>query len=181
MYTGQHHLSVSNDVKRLRDAFFGDRIDLAIISAGYGMLGEDDVIVPYDATFNGLGKLEAIRRARELKIRGILRSRLQGYQCGIMLLGRAYLQAIEGPLAVAPLEIYFSADKLTTSAGLLAISAGVREARFFGASPRMVAASLFHRFVDHVIERGWNWTLDVIRASDSWLNLRYDGMHSATQ
>ena len=58
MYTGKQHLRLMEGVKMLRQA--GEKnnhnstftVDVAIISAGYGLIKEDTKIVPYEVTFS---------------------------------------------------------------------------------------------------------------------------------
>lgn len=51
MYTGRQHLLVRQGLGLLRRA--GVQADLAIVSAGYGLIPEDRVIAPYNVTFTG--------------------------------------------------------------------------------------------------------------------------------
>ena len=56
MYTGQQHRYLMAGLKQLRESHGQTVADLHIISAGYGLLSEDDVIVPYNVTFQELKK-----------------------------------------------------------------------------------------------------------------------------
>ncbi|MEH7253138.1 queuine/other tRNA-ribosyltransferase, partial [Neobacillus niacini] len=50
MYTGQQHLWVMEGINNLREKYGDNIVDLAIVSAGYGLLDEDQEIVPYNVT-----------------------------------------------------------------------------------------------------------------------------------
>jgi hypothetical protein len=164
MYTGRHHASVAADVDRLRAEFPSSRVDLTVISAGYGVLREDDVIVPYDATFVGLPKAEVVRRARDLRIREVLSRRLQSYASGVFLLSRVYLQAIEGVIGAAPQEIYLSSVPVSLQEGIVVVQAGQRQAKALGVSPRLVIAAIFRKFIDQILDSGWEVTVGSLRS-----------------
>lgn len=165
MYTGQHHRLVVQTVDRLRRELPDHRIDLAIISAGHGVLGEHDQIIPYEATFAGLSRTEIIRRAGQLALRPILIERLAHYDLGLFLLGRGYLAALDVPLPIGVWQVYVGAVRLLESnSRYLSVRVGRPEARRFGVSPRLAQATWFARFADLVIHDGWNRALtDVVR------------------
>lgn len=66
MYTGRQHTQMMDGVRTLRSAFGSDACDVAILSAGYGLLAEQTPISPYDITFHGMGK--PLIRARGEKL-----------------------------------------------------------------------------------------------------------------
>ncbi|SDE92327.1 Queuine tRNA-ribosyltransferase [Fontibacillus panacisegetis] len=96
MYTGSQHLALMNGIKEYRQQ--GGDIDLCIISAGYGLLNEDEQIVPYEVTFNTMDSRSIKRWARELKITQVLQTKIAEYDLIFFLLGDKYLQAVEWPL-----------------------------------------------------------------------------------
>ena len=53
MYTGQQHQHLMAGLEEVRKVYGSAVVDLHIISAGYGLLAEDDIIVPYNVTFQG--------------------------------------------------------------------------------------------------------------------------------
>lgn len=54
MYTGMQHLRLIEGVATLRQQLGKEKIDVAIISAGYGVITEEEKIVPYEVTFNSI-------------------------------------------------------------------------------------------------------------------------------
>jgi len=52
MYTGLQHLRLMEGVEILRQSFGKKAVDLVILSAGYGLIPENQIIVPYEVTFN---------------------------------------------------------------------------------------------------------------------------------
>ncbi|MGE5572793.1 MAG: hypothetical protein ACM3ZU_07220, partial [Bacteroidota bacterium] len=51
-----------------RKRFGRESVAVAIVSAGYGLVAEDQLLVPYEATFNEMGRREALARSRHLGI-----------------------------------------------------------------------------------------------------------------
>jgi hypothetical protein len=96
MYTGSQHLALMNGIKEYRSK--GGGIDLCIISAGYGLLSEETLIVPYEVTFNTMDSFAIKRWARQLKITQNLQEKIENYDLIFFLLGDKYLQAVEWPL-----------------------------------------------------------------------------------
>ena len=56
MYTGQQHRYLMAGLEGVRKIHGSAVVDLHISSAGYGLLAEDDIIVPYNITVQGLTK-----------------------------------------------------------------------------------------------------------------------------
>jgi hypothetical protein len=155
LYTGRHHLAVLRVVDRLRTSWPYARCDIVIISAGYGVLHENDPVIPYDATFEGLPAAVAHVRAETLGIRRRLMERLARYDLAVFLLSKAYLEPLTPPLAGAPQELYFAASMFALHGeGVLQVPAGVPEARALKVSPRMVKAALLERFVEAAVTEG---------------------------
>src|SRR6478672_2075228 len=53
IYTGEQHLRLMRGVQQFREAIAGNgiRLDMHILSAGYGIIPEGRRIVPYEVTF----------------------------------------------------------------------------------------------------------------------------------
>ena len=92
MYTGQQHLRVMRGLQKLRQA--GLSVDLKIVSAGYGLLNENTLIVPYEMTFIGMRKKEYQTWAQHLKLSEITQY-MRLYDLVLVLLGKEYLRAID--------------------------------------------------------------------------------------
>lgn len=157
LYAGPHHLSVLRTVQRLRVKYGEDQVGLAIISARFGVLREDDRVVPYDATFSSLRRAEILLRSRSLAIRTRLSELAASYRTVIFLLSEPYLVSLEAALNVAPVEIYVTAKRPEGlgSSGVH-IPAGTAEARRLGVSPRMARAALFEKFAEAFMKRDWS-------------------------
>ena len=173
MYIGQHHRSILDSIDRLRHELPGTLFQLAIVSAGYGLLDETTPIVPYDATFNGVAKKEALSHSHQLGIRRNLEERLSVVDVGLFVLGNTYLEAIEAPIVRAPMEVYFRArGRFQESDRAISVPAGRAEARLLGVAPRIVGAVVFQRFVDRVLQVGWAGAVDRLPHDGSELSTR---------
>lgn len=126
MYTGQQHVRAMNGVRLLRGTLGAGAVKVCILSAGYGVIDEDRLIAPYDATFSGMPRSEARRWARQIGAADGIRRRLPGHDLVILLLGSLYLEAVDPPLPVVDGQrvIYFAKaaerGRLTRNGGVLA-------------------------------------------------------------
>jgi hypothetical protein len=165
MYTGAHHVSVMRSLSRLRAAWPARRIDLAIVSAGYGVLDEHQLIVPYEASFSGLPRVLAVYLAQRLAIAEQLRRRLANYEVCVVLLGGTYLTLAGPPLRADRQDVYFAAADVPLDS-VVHVRAGVLQAKAMGVAPRMARAALFSRFVDVAAEFGWTAAVGVAAAGE---------------
>ena len=95
MYTGQQHQHLMAGLEEVRKVYGLAVIDLHIISAGYGLLAEDDVIVPYNVTFSGLNKGDLLARSDSLQLHKHVATLIAGYDLVFFLLGKEYVQALQ--------------------------------------------------------------------------------------
>jgi hypothetical protein len=74
----------------------GNKVDFYIISARYGLINENTLIIPYEFTFKGLRKKEIRERAEKLKIYENLINLVRNYEYdqSIIILGNDYLLTI---------------------------------------------------------------------------------------
>ncbi len=157
LYNGQHHRIVMEAVRRLRKGWPQARVGVALLSAGFGVVAEDDVIVPYDATFVGLPAAEIVQRGRALGIRPALSRLLAGYEAAVFLLGREYLAAIEAPIGSATIELYLTARAVRLiGPRVVCLTASAAEARLLGVAPRVAKAGMFAHLVDVALTVGWS-------------------------
>jgi hypothetical protein len=98
MYTGMQHLRLMEGIKSLRSKFNNNIVDLAIVSAGYGLLNENDMIVPYEVTFNEMNNNELIEWSNHLEINEKLSQLVKEYDLVFFLLGDTYLRSLRLPL-----------------------------------------------------------------------------------
>lgn len=94
MYTGRQHLFVMEGVRILRETFGKDIVDVAILSAGYGLISEDRSIVPYEVTFRTMKVAEIDRWSHFLGIQRDFEEKVRGYDLVFILLGEDYLRAL---------------------------------------------------------------------------------------
>lgn len=98
LYTGQQHLRLMRGVEDFRAARPSNgavpRLELLILSAGYGLISGQRLIAPYEATFQGMMSKELEVWAAELDVATSLQKSLKRpYDMGLVLLGDSYLRA----------------------------------------------------------------------------------------
>ncbi len=76
MYTGLQHLRLIEGVYLLRQSLGREAVDLVIISAGYGLIPENKIIVPYEVTFNTMKGYEVDEWAKFWKFIKLLKKLL---------------------------------------------------------------------------------------------------------
>ncbi len=101
MYTGQQHQRLMEGLKQLRTCYGKSTIDLAIISAKYGLLSENKVIAPYNVTFSGLNTGDLLERSNNLHIYEHVETLIVDYDLVFFLLGKKYVQVLQLPFQVA--------------------------------------------------------------------------------
>ena len=112
MYTGRQHVLMMRGVEHLRTNFSLATFDVAIISAGYGLICEEKKIAPYDITFTCKGSPWIRERREVLKIPAKTRKLLSEYQVVFFLLGKEYLTSVDLPLDPAPGQKFKSGSRL---------------------------------------------------------------------
>ena len=92
MYVGPEHILLMRGIHVARAA--GIDIELWILSAGYGLISEHRIIVPYDATFNGMPMAVLDAWALALGAPAAFQNLVHGaFDFGMVLLGDRYLRA----------------------------------------------------------------------------------------
>jgi len=159
LYTGRQHRYIMSGVELLRARFGLSACSVKIISAGYGLVAEDRLLVPYEATFQKKGTGWICRRARQLGIPEAVREAAHGHECVMFLLGEKYLFSIQ-PLPHPSLDqrfIFFSsASSLALSPELTIIPAGNTERRF-GAVLTALKGKMFELFAAGLCLRPELW------------------------
>ena len=97
MYKGLQHTNIVEGVEQLR-AINNVIVDVAIISAGYGLLLENDIIVPYEVTFNNMNSKQLNEWASYLNIAKDVNQLIKDYDIILVALGNKYLKVLELPL-----------------------------------------------------------------------------------
>ncbi|MGG3471317.1 tRNA-guanine transglycosylase DpdA [Neobacillus pocheonensis] len=97
MYTGRQHLWIMEGINNLREKYGDSIVDLAIVSAGYGLVSEDQEIVPYNVTFANMKKDELTDWSNKLKINEHTSEKIKSYDMVFFLLGEEYLNSLQLP------------------------------------------------------------------------------------
>ena len=100
MYTGQQHRHLMAGLEEIRKVYGSAVVDLHIISAGYGLLAEDDVIVPYNVTFSGLNTGDLVVRSNSLQLHERVETLIKDYELVFFLLGEKYVCALQLPFEI---------------------------------------------------------------------------------
>lgn len=100
IYTGMQHIQLMEGVRNLRQNLDQLSIEVAIVSAGYGLILESDLIAPYEVTFNSMKGHEIDAWAKRLKIHHSVEKLTSNYDLIFVLLGEKYLRAISLPLTL---------------------------------------------------------------------------------
>jgi hypothetical protein len=159
MYRGAQHLRVKEGLALLRQTLGDNTVDLAIISAGYGLIDENTRICPYEVTFNGMNATQVIQWANFLKIHQSLETKVSNYELIFILLGEKYLKALQLPIItrqeqtlffLAPRSQVNSLQGLKAQSFVLPLSN--REAKYYGYGAVGLKGYLFKRFAE-VISR----------------------------
>jgi hypothetical protein len=137
MYSGRQHVRLMDGVRLVRERFGAEAVELRIVSAGYGLVREDRLIAPYEATFNGMTAGQAREWARKLGIAERVRDAIRSFPLVVFLLGARYLEAIEPPVLPEPgqrLVFFASPGKIKRRAarGVIVVPAGKPEATAYG-------------------------------------------------
>lgn len=101
IYTGMQHLRLMEGIQELRKKFGQSVVDLYIVSAGYGVIHEDRMVVPYEVTFNTMNGKAITEWSRFLNIHEDLDKLIPQYDLVLFLLGDKYLKAIQLPFQSA--------------------------------------------------------------------------------
>ena len=103
LYRGRQHRQLMQGVELLRQTFGHTVVDVKIISAGFGLVNEEQPIPPYNATFADLPSSKILTISQRLcipqKIGALM---LDSYDCAFFLLGDNYLLSIDLPFSQRP-------------------------------------------------------------------------------
>lgn len=106
MYKGLQHINIIDGVNQLRQHNIS--VDVAIISAGYGLLLENEIIAPYEVTFNNMNQTELTDWSNYLNISHDVNELIKDYDIILVMLGKKYLKTLELPFNLDPNQnVYF--------------------------------------------------------------------------
>jgi hypothetical protein len=104
LYKGLQHLELMRGVELLRQAFGANSIDVKIISAGFGVVDEKQLLPPYEATFADQPASKIITISQRLGIPHKINEFMSSsYDCAFFLLGENYILSLGLPFASEPL------------------------------------------------------------------------------
>jgi hypothetical protein len=97
LYDGRQQEYITSAVEKL-ETRAGDTVDRYFISAGFGLVHEDEQLPPYDVTFNDCSRAEIAERASQLGIEeALLETVIRGYDLVFFALGSDYYHAFDLP------------------------------------------------------------------------------------
>ena len=156
LYEGRQQRYISSAIDRLREN--GDKVERVFISAGYGVVGEDDLLPPYDATFSGLPESEILKRSSELGIQEDLLDTAtpdETYDVIFFALGKEYYQSIDMTTVIAEIPdstkvvIFNGVVSKDKSQNLVSIPARNEEAKEQGTIVVALKGRYLQNFAEH--------------------------------
>jgi hypothetical protein len=99
LYTGWQHRYMMNGVDAIRHRFGTSACSVKSVSAGYGLVDEEQRLAPYEATFQGQRPKWIRDRSETLGIPTAVRNAVVGFDVVLFLLGTEYLVSIHPPLS----------------------------------------------------------------------------------
>ena len=159
MYTGTHHRMVMDGLWSVWDRWGREVLDLAILSAGYGLIPAEEMIVPYEAAFSGEWPVLREWSARH-EIRERAAALVRGYELIFYLLSGPALAALG-----LPLDVPTSQQIVLTDAASLAsvpaapnlhavVAAQARAAQRWHVKAPQVCGFLFGRLCEQIVRHG---------------------------
>jgi hypothetical protein len=159
LYTGWQHRYMMKGVNAIRRQFGSAACGLEIISAGYGLVGEDRSLVPYEATFQHKRLTWISERAQKLGIPQALRQAVRDYEVVIFLLGKEYLLSTRLPVESGDTQrlIFLTSNtNLPFHPSSTIVPAGLQEMRF-GAGLVALKGKMFELFAYGLCQRPEAW------------------------
>jgi uncharacterized protein DUF6884 len=148
LYTGWQHRYMMSGVMVIRERFGVPACSVKILSAGYGLVGEEQILVPYEATFQKQRSNCIRARAEALGIPSAVSTAILGHDLVIFFLGKEYLQSIGLPIApeISQRLVFFTSNvQFQFHPDAVIVPAGLNETRF-GAGPVALKGKMFERF-----------------------------------
>jgi hypothetical protein len=98
MYTGRHHRLVMEGLQAVWQQWGHSVLDLAILSGGYGVLRADEMIIPYDVTFDQFAGEALSDWGAMLQVPTKAAALVREYDLVFLLLSGSYLAVLDLPL-----------------------------------------------------------------------------------
>lgn len=161
MYTGRHHRLVMSGLQEVWEKWGHDIMDLSILSAGYGLLDADEVIIPYDVTFDQFDQEALASQVAYLQLPARATELVRQHDLVFYLLSGRYLDVLGLPLDVPDetqqivLTDRESLDLLPALPNLhRVVAAGSEAARRWHVKAPHVCGFLFSRLCGQVAHHG---------------------------
>lgn len=160
MYTGGQIRYLMEGLEKLWSKYERETIDLAIISAKYGLIAGSDVISPYNYTFSGLPTEEILERSNSLQIHEKTGALIGRYDLVFFLLGKEYVWSLQLPFHFGDTEaltqIFLAGNNvrncLPDNAHFIPVTPNL--ARRFGVMNIDLKGFVFKKFCFIVCQRG---------------------------
>lgn len=156
MYTGRQHTALMKGIEEYRKT--KNDIDLAILSAGYGVLREHDEIVPYNVTFNSMNSAFIKQWSQKQRMSQQMDQLISDYDLIFFLLGDSYLKVIDWHdlhIRANQKLVFFaghaSVKNVLVQENMYAISMGTVEAKIFKAGLVWIKGELFAHLLRAVV------------------------------
>lgn len=162
MYIGAQQKFLMEGLKQVWKICGKQTIDLAIISAKYGLLDECDVIAPYNVTFSGLNKADLLARSNSLQLHKHVETLIAGYDLVFFLLGKEYVQVLQLPFEVPDTvtQIFLLGDThrklIPDLPNIYFISAGKSLAREFNTTCTTLKGLAFRKLCEVMCCKGFH-------------------------
>ncbi len=160
MYTGTHHRLVMDGMQAVWQRW-GPALDLAILSGGYGILRAEEIIIPYDVTFDQFAGNALSDWGAMLRVPSKTAALAREYDLVFLLLDGSYLSVLELPLNVPEtvqqivLTGWDSMELVPSRPNLHPlVAAGAVAARRWHVKAPHVRGFLFRRLCRRVVQHG---------------------------
>jgi hypothetical protein len=151
LYRGRQFLAMAGAVDDLKRARPDIATSLHIVSAGYGLLAADDIVVPYEATL-GSRRREWVSKGHQLGLPDLVRELLDSVDAAIVALSEAYLVSCALPhhWATQTQILYLSPPSTALQDGSSVVWSGRSQARALGVSERDIRGRLLRAVLRRV-------------------------------
>ena len=169
LYTGGQHLCLMRALDKLRSTFHQHEFELKIVSAGYGLLNENEKVVPYEVTFSTMGAQESREWGEFLKLHDDGRKLLGQYDLTFFLLGKEYLRAIALPETLPDTQAYIFLTALAEiknipqTKNIFAMPLGNPEAKIYGAAVTSLKGRVLEWFAEGLSQNSEKGLLELVQ------------------
>lgn len=175
LYAGRQQSYITQAAEKLREV--GDSVDRYFISAGFGLVEEDEHLPPYNVTFANYSSAEIQERANSLQIEESLLDVISDeYDIVFFALGNDYYQSFELSAIVAEipsdtLVVAFNQESITAGfENAISLPARTKEAKEHGTIVVALKGKYLQNFADY---RSHGKTVDSITDLEKYCTTEY--------